>query len=227
MKPEKALEMVNNIISLLSPEEKEKVIKMIDYNAPIKSPFTLYQAVANLHIELSEDIRKETAKSSGCAKALQAAKRILKSAPDYKECLQFAYIKDNKQYFTDGYRAAVLADFLPLPELPQNMEYMPLTAFDKMLDNNNTKILPTPDINKLQAYIKIEKARGNKQPLYCFGEDTTVCNASYLLDMLYIIPNAEIHYTGRYNPIILKNNTDNYAILMPVKSDIISITKLD
>lgn len=225
MKPEKALEMVNNIISLLSPEEKEKVIKMIDNNITVKSPCMLYQAIANLYNELTDDLRKETAKTSGKGKALTAAKRILKSA--YKECLQFAYIKDNKQYFTDGYRAAVLTDFLPLPELPQNMEYMPLTAFDKMLDNNNTKILPTPDINKLQAYIKIEKARGNKQPLYCFGEDITVCNASYLLDMLYIIPNAEIHYTGRYNPIILKNNTDNYAILMPVKSDINSITKLD
>ena len=227
MKPEKALEKVNNIISLLSPEEKEKVIKMIDYNAPIKSPFTLYQAVANLHIELSEDIRKETAKSSGCAKALQAAKRILKAAPNYKECLQYAYIKDNKQYFTDGYRAAVLTDFLPLPELPQNMEYMPLTAFDKMLDNNNTKILPTPDINKLQAYIKIEKARGNKQPLYCFGEDITVCNASYLLDMLYIIPNAEIHFSGRLAPIIFTNSTDNKAILTPVRSDTNTATKLD
>lgn len=225
MKPEKALEKVNNIISLLSPEEKEKVIKMIDNNITVKSPCMLYQAIANLYNELTDDLRKETAKASGNSKALTAAKRILKSA--YKECLQFAYIKDNKQYFTDGYRAAILTDFLPLPELPRNLQYMDISAFDRLTDNTNTKILPTPDINKLQAYIKIEKAKGNKKPLYCFGENTTVCDANYLLDMLYIIPNAEIHFSGRLTPIIFTNNTDNKAILMPVKSDINTTTALD
>ena len=225
MKPEKALEKVNNIISLLSPEEKEKVIKMIDNNITVKSPCMLYQAIANLYNELTDDLRKETAKASGNSKALTAAKRILKSA--YKECLQFAYIKDNKQYFTDGYRAAILTDFLPLPELPKNLQYMDISAFDRSIDNKNTKILPTPDINKLQAYIKIEKARGNKKPLYCFGENTTVCDANYLLDMLYIIPNAEIYFSGRLNPIIFTNNTDNKAILMPVRSDTNTATKLD
>lgn len=227
MKTEKALEKVNNIISLLSPEEKEKVIKMIDNNITVKSPCILYQAIASLYNELTDDLRKETAKTNGNSKALTAAKRILKSAPDYKECLQFAYIKDNKQYFTDGYRAAILTDFLPLPELPRNLQYMDISAFDRPTDNTNAKILPTPDINKLQAYIKIEKAKGNKKPLYCFGENTTVCDANYLLDMLYIIPNSEIHFSGRLTPIIFTNNTDNKAILMPVNSDINTATKLD
>ena len=227
MKPEKALEKVNNIISLLSPEEKEKVIKMIDNNITVKSPCMLCQSIASLYNELVEDVRKETAKTSGNGKALTAAKRILKSAPDYKECLQFAYIKGNKQYFTDGYRAAILTDFLPLPELPKNLQYMDISAFDRLIDNKNTKILPTPDISKLQAYIKIEKSKGNKKPLYCFGENTTVCDANYLVDMLYIIPNAEIYFSGRLNPIIFTNNTDNKAILMPVNSDINTATKLD
>lgn len=227
MKPEKALEKVNNIISLLSPEEKEKVIKMIDNNITVKSPSTLCEAIASLYNELTDDLRKETAKTSGNGKALTAAKRILKSAPDYKECLQFAYIKGNKQYFTDGYRAAILTDFLPLPELPKNLQYMDISVFDRLTDNKNTKILPTPDISKLQAYIKIEKSKGNKKPLYCFGENTTVCDANYLVDMLYIIPNAEIYFSGRLNPIIFTNNTDNKAILMPVKNDINTATKLD
>lgn len=104
---------------------------------------------------------------------------------------------------------------------------MDISAFDRLTDNINAKVLHTPDINKLQAYIKIEKAKGNKKPLYCFGENTTVCNANYLLDMLYIIPNAEIHFSGRLNPIIFTNNTDNKAILMPVNSDINTATKLD
>lgn len=227
MKTEKALEKVNNIISLLSPEEKEKVLKMIDNNITVKSPCILYEAIASLYNELTDDLRKETAKINGNSKALTAAKRILKSAPDYKECLQFAYIKDNKQYFTDGYRAAILTDFLPLPELPRNLQYMDISAFDRIADNTHAKILHTPDINKLQAYIKIEKAKGNKKPLYCFGENTTVCDANYLLDMLYIIPNAEIYFSGRLTPIIFTNNTDNKAILMPVKSDINTITALD
>lgn len=225
MKTEKALEMVNNIISLLSPEEKEKVIKMIDNNITVKSPCMLYQAIASFYNELTDDLRKETAKASGNSKALTAAKRILKSA--YKECLQFAYIKDNKQYFTDGYRAAILTDFLPLPELPKNLQYMDISVFDRLTDNKNTKILPTPDISKLQSYIKIEKSKGNKKPLYCFGENTTVCDANYLLDMLYIIPNAKIYFSGRLNPIIFTNNTDNKAILMPVNSNINTATKLD
>ena len=225
MKPEKVLEKVHNIIMLLSPEEKENVLKMIDNNITVNSPCMLYQAIANLYNELTDDLRKETAKASGNSKALTAAKRILKSA--YKECLQFAYIKGNKQYFTDGYRAAILTDFLPLPELPRNLQYMDISAFDRSIDNKNTKILPTPDISKLQAYIKIEKSKGNKKPLYCFGENTTVCDANYLLDILYIIPNAKIYFSGRLNPIIFTNNTDNKAILIPVNSNINTKTKLD
>lgn len=225
MKTEKALEKVNNIISLLSPEEKEKVVKMIDNNITVKSPCMLYQSIANLYNELTDDLRKETAKASGNSKALTAAKRILKST--YKECLQFAYIKDNKQYFTDGYRAAVLTDFLPLPELPKNLQYIDISVFDRVTDNKNTKILPTPDISKLQAYIKIEKSKGNKKPLYCFGENTIVCNANYLLDMLYIIPNAEIRYTGRKNALIFVSDNGDKGLLMPVNAPATSKTKLD
>ena len=103
MKPEKALEKVNNIISLLSPEEKEKVIKMIDNNITVKSPCMLYQSIANLYNELVEDVRKETAKTNGNGKALTAAKRILKKGGESRAAFKFAYIKDGKQCAKRGY----------------------------------------------------------------------------------------------------------------------------
>lgn len=225
MKPEKALEKVNNIISLLSPEEKEKVIKMIDNNITVKSPCMLYQAIANLYNELTDDLRKETAKASGNSKALTAAKRILKSA--YKECLQFAYTKDGKQYFTDGFRLAVLKNHLPLPPVPKDEMYPDVAFFDRMIDINNYKIVDTPDINKLQAYVKIQKANGIKHIVYSFGEEFTTVDANYLLDMITIIQNAEIRFTGRKNALILVNDSGDVGLLMPINAPATPKTKLD
>ena len=96
-----------------------------------------------------------------------------------------------------------------------------------MINIDNYKIIDTPDINKLQAYIKIQKANGIKHIVYSFGEEFTIVNANYLLDMITIIPNAEIRYTGRKNALIFVSDNEDKGLLMPVNAPATPKTKLD
>ena len=113
MKPEKALEMVNKIISL-SPDKKI-ILDVIEHNEKISKPELQWQFISNLYLELKDEITRTEAKATGNTKRLQAAKRILKKGGESRTAFEFAYIKDGKQYFTDGFRLVVLKNHLPLP----------------------------------------------------------------------------------------------------------------
>ena len=225
MKPEKALEMVSNIIGL-SPEKK-LILDVIEHNEKFSKPELQWQFISNLYLELKDEITRTEAKATGNAKRLQAAKRILKKGGESRTAFEFAYIKDGKQYFTDGFRLAVLKNHLPLPPVPKDEMYFDVSAFDRMINIDNYKIIDTPDINKLQAYIKIQKANGIKHIVYSFGEDFTTVNANYLLDMITIIPNAKIRYTGRKSALILVSDNGDVGLLMPVNAPATPKTKLD
>jgi hypothetical protein len=105
--------------------------------------------------------------------------------------------------------------------------YPDVAFFDHMIDINNYKIVDTPDINKLQAYVKIQKANGIKHIVYSFGEEFTTVDANYLLDMITIIPNAEIRFTGRKNALILVNDSGDVGLLIPINAPATPKTKLD
>ena len=225
MKPEKALEMVSNIIGL-SPEKK-LILDVIEHNEKFSKPELQWQFISNLYLELKDEITRTEAKATGNTKRLQAAKRILKKGGESRTAFEFAYIKDGKQYLTDGYRLAVLKNHLPLPPVPKDEMYFDVSAFDRMINIDNYKIIDTPDINKLQAYIKIQKANGIKHIVYSFGEEFTTVDANYLLDMITIIPNAEIHFTSKYNALILVSDNGDVGLLMPVNAPATPKTKLD
>lgn len=224
MKPEKMLEAVNQIIEL-SPEKKI-IHDVIAHHEKISKPELQWQYISNLYIELCDEISKTEAKTTGNTKRLQAAKRILKKGGESRAAFEFALIKNGKQYFTDGFRLAVLKSPLPLPELPNDEMYPDVAHFDRMVDINNYKIVDTPNINDLQAYIKIQKANKVKYINYSFGEEFTTVSAPFLLDMLTIIPNAEIRFTGRKNALILVNNSGDVGLLMPINAPATPKTKL-
>lgn len=225
MKPEKALEMVNNIIGL-SPEKK-LILDVIEHNEKFSKPELQWQFISNLYLELKDEITRTEAKATGNTKRLQAAKRILKKGGECRTAFEFAYTKNGKQYFTDGFRLAILKSPLPLPNIPKDEMYPDVAYFDRMINIDNYKIIDTPDISKLQAYIKIQKANGIKHIVYSFGEEFTTVDANYLLDMLTIIPNAEIRYTGRKNALILVSDNGDKGLLMPVNAPATAKTKLD
>lgn len=225
MKPEKILETVNQIIEL-SPEKKI-IHDVIAHHEKISKPELQWQYISNLYIDLCDEISKTEAKTTGNAKRLQAAKRILKKGGESRIAFEFAYTKNGKQYFTDGYRLAILKSPLPLPNVPKDEMYPDVAVFDRMINIDNYKIIDTPDINKLQAYIKIQKANGVKHIIYSFGEDFATVDANYLLDMITIIPNAEIRYTGRKSALILVSDNGDKGLLMPVNAPATPKTKLD
>lgn len=225
MKPEKALETVNRIIAL-SPEKK-LILEVIEHNEKFSKPTLQWQFISNLYLELKDEITRTEAKATGNTKRLQAAKRILKKGGERRTAFEFAYTKDGKQYFTDGFRLAVLKNHLPLPPVPKDEMYFDVSAFDRMIDIRDYKTIDTPDINKLKAYIKIQKANGIKDIRYSFGEEITTVNANYLLDMITIIQNAEIRYTGRKNALILVSDNGDVGLLMPVNEPATPKTKLD
>ena len=225
MKPEKMLEAVNQIVEL-SPEKKI-IHDVIAHHEKISKPELQWQYISNLYIDLCDEISKTEAKTTGNAKRLQAAKRILKKGGESRTAFEFAYTKNGKQYFTDGYRLAILKSPLPLPNVPKDEMFPDVAAFDRMIDINNYKIIDTPDINKLQAYIKIQKANKVKFITYSFGEQFTTVDANFLLDMLTIIPDAQIRFTGKYNGLILVSDNGDAGLLMPVKAPATPKTKLD
>ena len=224
MKPEKMLEAVNQIIEL-SPEKKI-IHDVIAHHEKISRPELQWQYISNLYIELCDEISKTEAKTTGNAKRLQAAKRILKKGGESRTALEYAYIKNGKQYFTDGFRLAILKSPLPLPNVPKDEMYPDVAHFDRMVDINNYKIADTPNINDLQAYIKIQKANKIKYINYSFGEEFTTVSAPFLFDMLTIIPNAEIRFTGRKNALILVNDSGDVGLLMPINAPATPKTKL-
>lgn len=225
MKPEKTLETINNIIDL-SPE-KTLILDVIEHNEKFSNPELQWQFISNLYLELKDEITRTEAKATGNAKKLQAAKRILKQGGQNRTALEFAHTKKGVQYFTDGYRCAILKNFLPLPQVPKDEMYPDVAIFDRVADYEQYTVIDTPDINKLQAYIKIQKANKVKYINYSFGEQFTTVNANYLLDMLTIIPNAEIRFTGRKNALILVSDNGDKGLLMPVNVPATAKTNLD
>ena len=225
MKTEKALEMVNNIIDL-SPEKK-LILDVIEHNEKFSKPELQWQFISNLYLELKEDILKTEAKATGNTKRLQAAKRILKKGGQSRPAFEFAYTKNGKQYFTDGFRLAILKNFLPLPQLPKDEMFCDISHFDRAAQTERYTVIDTPDINKLQAYIKIQKANKVKFITYSFGEQFTTVDANFLLDMLTIIPDAQIRFTSRYNALILVSDNGDVGLLMPVNAPATPKTKLD
>ena len=224
MKPEKALETVNRIIAL-SPEKK-LILEVIEHNEKFSKPALQWQFISNLYLELKDEITRTEAKATGNTKRLQAAKRILKKGGESHTALEYAYIKNGKQYFTDGFRLAILKSPLPLPNVPEDEIYPDVSYFERMADISNYKIIDTPDVNELQAYIKIQKANKVKYINYSFGEEFTTVSAPFLLDMLTIIPNAEIRFTGRKNALILVNDSGDVGLLMPINALATPKTKL-
>lgn len=219
MTNEKMLEKIAEVAALLGKDEKKQFDEMVKSQIIEKNKYgSPVLALANLFLEVSDDVKKEEAKKSGSRNAFSAAKRVLKDAPRYgKGCLQYAYIEDDKQYFTDGIRCFVLDEHLPLPLLPAGEEYLNTKAFKYGKESYQTE-MELPDYGALKAYVKTQKAQGNKKPLYCFGKDMPVVRADYLIDMLDIIKDAKVfckNIGNRISPVVFEG-TNGYGLLFPV-----------
>lgn len=179
-------------------------------------------ALITLCAALRDDMRREANKASGKANIDKAMRAIIKNAPEHKQQLQGAFVRDGKQYACDGHRAMRLNTpiDLPAPPVPCTMDIGRLFAEAR---HNATTPLETPTLGELKTYIKITKAenkakygKNKKTILWDFGEDRPVVNAAYLLDILTAFPDAAITCGTITDPLYFCH-ADGEAILLPVR----------
>lgn len=179
-------------------------------------------ALITLCAALRDDMRREANKASGKANIDKAMRAIIKNAPEHKQQLQGAFVRDGKQYACDGYRAIRLNTpiDLPAPPVPCTMDIGRLFAEAR---HNATTPLETPTLGELKTYIKITKAenkakygKNKKTILWDFGEGRPVVNAAYLLDILTAFPDAAITCGTITDPLYFCHAAGE-AILLPVR----------
>ena len=225
MKNEKMLERCLELALYLSEEERAR--------------FDLYQAkpdfdgygiagiLAALVHELKADIATETCKSSGKLGALNAAKRIIKSAKNGpRSALYGSWMEGDLQCYCDGYRAVRLREALPTESIPAGTMPMSIAEVVENGRRNMGEVLSLPTIPELKAHIKIGKVtnkfnnRGDRVE-YDFGEGLPLVNAEYLLDMLELLPGCTAT-AAKYSPhlgAIYFEAEGGDGILLPVRRD--------
>ena len=176
---------------------------------------------------------KKTKSIKNSAAALASAKRILKTAADIyiDKPLKYAPIIDGKQYLCDGFRLAELTEHLPLPNIPQeNIERYP--DMQQIIRKRRDMIeLKLPTKAQLKEFIKTTRANktnNNSQytgVIYDFGFNYPQVNASYLLDMMELLPNMTAYCVPcqdksgvTLNSIYLENHNSK-GLLLPVRPD--------
>ena len=173
-------------------------------------------------LQLRDDIRKTEAKKSGKTSALNAAKRILKTAQKQPSPgLHKAFYNNGLQCICDGYRGAELKNPLPLEELPADVETINFTRFIDDAKKNNDIILELPELKALKTYIKLEKfknrvAKTKDIIYYDYGPGLPFVNAEFLADLLEILPGCKA-YTAKNNFNIYFESDDGRGMLGSVR----------
>lgn len=225
MTSEKMLELLNEYISKMEKEERDLIEAVTKSgNFDIKACFPA-AALAELKRGLLENIRIESAKSAGRLSALKAAKRIEKSAQEWKrEERKTCWIgADGRQYICSGYHMVALNSPLDLetgnarPDVEKNL---------KMCENGEngyTKALELPSIAELKAHIKTEKANpehNKKHPVsFDFGLSLPMVNAQYLVDILECLPDCTctINEQKGYASMLVFSSESGAGVLCPVR----------
>lgn len=233
MKTERIIERLYEVAKTMESDDLHTFERNVQGN--IHEDFNILPIqLANLVLDLQNDLRTEEMRKNGKNTVFSAAKRILKSSrktmPD-KPVFHYPQVhEDGKQCVMDQYHAVIYSveNRLPLEPMPENIKREhELFPIQKSIPRNNNRELVLPDISDLKSYIKIKKARGEviknskggKCVKYDFGEDLPAVRAEYLLDMLECMPNAKA-YVSAYKPTIsgiyFKDGA-NEGVLLPIK----------
>lgn len=197
----KTLEKLHALAHML-PENEKKTFEFCrkhpdDIHGIIKISPCLGACLADFIAEIENEIRNENAKKCGTLDRLKAAQKIIKSAKTQRrETFWGAWIaSDGLQYICDTYRAARFITPLDLETAPKNTAQCDITWIFADAKKSDGAQLDLPDRATLKAYIKTEKAarkaaKDNSGILWDFGENLPALDASFLLDMLEIFPDA-------------------------------------
>ena len=172
----------------------------------------------NILIEnMKEEIRNKCAKTSGKTSQRNALKRILKEAKEGlygKDYMQFPWVQNGKQWFCSGFSLVGLNNPMEWDETSDKSATNP--DAQRLLDSQKShEAVKLPNLEKLKAYIKIQKAEGNKKPLFSFGDKTF--DAQSLVNIMEALPNAAAFDDGgKYKAMMLETN-EGIGLIMPTR----------
>ncbi len=222
MKNEKMLEKLHEVLQMLPPEHQKLADTMLEKPEMYSKVMPGISAtITDLIKELHEDIKKESAKSSGASVMKKAADNILRQCADMEH--YGAFIIDGLQIVGGRYSAVRLSKPLPLcRDFPEDMNKPPYNTFVINASKNEGAPLMLPSRQELSAHIKIEKAKhkGEKgfKPIYDFGEGRPLVNAVFLLEIIDILGAdtvATMSARGSLSPIYFKSEAGD-GILCPI-----------
>lgn len=148
-------------------------------------------------------------------KAAPALRRLIKSGT-HEEWRGVFLDEQGRQIACDGFRAVRLND--PVKGIP---EVKPFFDFEKMVERQrgDRHDLVTPDPGELRKDISRQRALRKKYPVWDFGEGLPAVDASYLLSMLTILPDATLFVYGGELSLVWFNSPSGDGLLMPVRKN--------
>ena len=218
----KMLEAAYALVKTLDSDSQTMIDKMTKGNMQWNFN-TKETVIANMIIQLKQDIVSDEAKKNGKTNQLRAVKAILKSGSKLtNEALHYAKTIDGMQYICDGHILAKIKPIDTLPECPCALQYVDvLDYFDKYTTYDNQIIVP--DNAKLKAYIKDQKLKHKSERkykiFYNFGKDQPLVNAELLSLAIDIIDgNFNCYCKNEKSALYFSDENNNEVMLMPMVS---------
>lgn len=216
------LEKLHHILNAL-PEEDQKQAEyflkdMSHYYDILNTPAAI---VTDLIKEVTEDIRRESARDGGKLAQQKAAEKILDQVPEGKA--SGGYMSGDRQIVGGAFSVVRLCSPLPVRELPTGADHLDYDKIVNQASENTGAVLIMPTLAELKAHIKIDKAahKGLKKykPCWDFGEGLPRVDAAFLLEVLTILGECKAVCGYAYptkQPLYFMNKSGDDAILLPV-----------
>ena len=227
----KMLEAAYTLVKTLDSDSQTMIDKITKDN--IQWDFnTTETAIANMIIQLKQDIVSDEAKKNGKNNQLKAIKEILKSASKLPaEALYYVKTIGNYQYACDNYMVAKINSVGELKECPGNLEYPDVEKFFSR-KNEACLELTVPDGIKLKTYIKDQTAKHKKERgykiLYNFGKDQPMVQAHMLSIAIDImVGEFKAYYKGESTALYFEDKKGNEVLLMPASKENPSVGFID
>ena len=184
--------------------------------------------------ELAAALRDELTKKAGRGSVLSAAKRIIKNSQKYapSDAFKGAWTIDAGQCICDGFRGVILYDPLPgLTPVPATLD----RNFDLPGVIDRAKYISTREISDLLptvqqaketlARMKAEHPEAYKRTRHYLPAqiaDTGIyVNPEYLIDMLEILPSAQVFASTPTRPIYFEAPTGR-GVLLPISPNAVN-----
>ena len=227
----KMLEAAYTLVKTLDSDSQTMIDKITKDN--IQWDFnTTETVIANMIIQLKQDIVSDEAKKNGKNNQLKAIKEILKSASKLPaEALHYVKTIGNYQYVCDSYILAKINSVGELKECPGNLEYPDVEKFFSR-KNEACLELTVPDGIKLKAYIKDRTAKNKEKKgykiLYNFGKDQPLVDAK-MLNLAIDVMDGEFkaYYKDENSALYFEDKKGNEVLLMPVSKKNPSVGFID